>query len=697
VVPERRTFKRKHRSAKLKHLPPAGSLQKRTVTPSPAALKPVAPKPQRSPRRQRVAFPFWLRWVIVCTLGFIGGASCATLLAAAQQHLQGNLSPGAGLTTLQTANYGQTPPTGTAKINRPQLSPLPAAQEVWECEVAVIGGSLGGVAAASQAMQAGATTCVIELAPWLGGQISSQGVSAIDESRAMLADQSFSESWLAFKDLIQQQTVELPAGLKSAGKHQVANINSCWVGKLCFPPQAGAAASVQLLESLTAKAPGSRWGTSIAFKGAEFDPSGTEITAVYAVKRIPRQPGYGPQGRLSLELASWYSWNADDTFEKVPMRLQAPAGKRMIVIDATDTGEFIAWANVPHRIGTESRATTGEPSASERDNPDCTQAFTYPFVMAIHDDNGLSLSALAQLKPDYSREEHRRAYDLEGFPMFSGRSFFNYRRIVSTTLSDPSEGTPAIGDLTMVNWNAGNDWSWMNPPVVMTDEQLVQSGQQKNWLGGLSVVALKHGENHALLFAEWLMKTQAKPDFPLAFLAGANAPMGTASGLSMIPYIREGRRIIGRNAYGQREFMVREGDLRRDLEGRDFSATAIGVAHYAIDMHGCKYRNWEPSGEAAAAPAQEMIVRPVQLPLESLIPQQVDNLLMGGKGIAVTHIANAMTRIHAGEWTIGAAAGATAGWLVRSQPALKPAEIIPQQKMSALQKQLIAQGLRLEW
>ncbi|HAX75183.1 MAG TPA: NAD(FAD)-dependent dehydrogenase, partial [Cyanobacteria bacterium UBA11372] len=34
---------------------------------------------------------------------------------------------------------------------RPQLSPLPAAKQVWQCEVIVVGGSLGGVAAASVA------------------------------------------------------------------------------------------------------------------------------------------------------------------------------------------------------------------------------------------------------------------------------------------------------------------------------------------------------------------------------------------------------------------------------------------------------------------------------------------------------------------------------------------------------------------
>ena len=38
---------------------------------------------------------------------------------------------------------------------RPNLAPLPLAEEVWECEVVVIGGTLGGVAAASYAMKSG--------------------------------------------------------------------------------------------------------------------------------------------------------------------------------------------------------------------------------------------------------------------------------------------------------------------------------------------------------------------------------------------------------------------------------------------------------------------------------------------------------------------------------------------------------------
>ncbi|NJO80075.1 MAG: FAD-dependent oxidoreductase [Cyanobacteria bacterium RM1_2_2] len=581
---------------------------------------------------------------------------------------------------------------------RPQLQPLPNPKTVWECEVVVIGGTLGGVSAAAQSMQAGAQTCLIELAPWLGGQISSQGVSAIDESSAMQAAQNFGESWIDFKQTIRAQPVELPdwTGVSSAS---VSSLNSCWVGSLCFLPEVGASAAEQWLDEAAELAPNSRWQTSTAFKGAEFDPTGRQITAVYAVQRIPKQADYVPLGRPSKELPLWYSWSADDQFEKVPMRLQAPAGKQMIVIDATDTGELIGWAGIPYRLGSEARTTTSESFAPQQDNPDCTQAFTYPFAMAILDDQGESYASLSQLQPDYSRAEHRKDFDLQGFPMFRGASVFNYRRIVSTTSSDPRTSTPAPGDITMMNWNRGNDWTLMDPPLILNEKRIDATGQHENWMGGLSLSALRHAEEHALLFAEWLMETQSSPGLPLAFLAGQTAPMATNSGLSMMPYIREGRRILGRPAYGSADFMMREPDLRTDMRGgRDFTPTAVALTHYRIDIHGCRYRNWSESWEASSAPLEdETHIKPIYIPLEALIPQGVDNLLIGGKSIAASHIVNAATRVHHGEWVTGGAAGATAGWLVKQHPDRLPTSITSAQLVPELQKHLRQQGLRLEW
>jgi hypothetical protein len=593
-----------------------------------------------------------------------------------------------GIRQIQTAN------------GRPTLNPLPLAEEVWTCEVVVIGGTLGGIAAASHAMQTGVTTCMIELTPWLGGQVSSQGVSAIDESRSMRWQRNFSPSWEAFKALIKRQPVHLPSWTGLPSPLSVEQVNSCWVGELCFSPRAGATAAEMWMRDAVKSAPDSRWATSTAFKGASFDASGRYITAVYGVRRIPIDPDYVPTGRLSQELEQWYDWSDDETYNKIPIRLQPPPNQSMIVIDATDTGELVGWANLPHRLGSDSQAFTGEVNASSKDNPDCTQAYTYPFVLATLGDNNESLKALQKLEPALSRADHRKEFDLEGFPFFNFGSVFNYRRIVSQVPGSGNVNTTRPGEMTLINWNKGNDWHFMDPPLVFTEEDVRLSGQDQDWLGGLSIESLNYGELHALMFAEWLIETEATSKLPLTLLKGADAPLGTQSGLSMVPYLREGRRILGRPAYGQDSFMAVEADLREDMTGgRNFSATAVALAHYDIDIHGCRYRSGQPTYEASGASIKEFVVRPLQIPLEGLVPQGVDNVLIGGKSIAVSHIVNGVTRVHYGEWSVGGAAGATAGWLLRhAKPYdLTPAQVVVTGQMPALQTFLIEQGLRPSW
>ncbi|MEB3290872.1 MAG: FAD-dependent oxidoreductase [Leptolyngbya sp.] len=623
--------------------------------------------------------------------GMLGSSALAGLMAS-------RLSPPeTNLTDLAPQLQAVSLPSSMVFNGRPHIFPKPAIQEVWECEVVVVGGSLGGVAAAGHAMASGAQTCLIEVAPWLGGQISAQGVSALDESLGMRQQNNFSPGWVRFRRIIEEQVVHLPAWSPGSKIRLTRDLNSCWVGGLCFMPEAGAKASEQFLRE-TGAAGHSRWATMTAFKGADFNPTGQLITAVYAVQRIPRDPNDVPRGRLSEDLAEWYSWSPTEAYDRVPIRMQAPEGKTMVVIDATDTGELVAWAKVPYRLGSESKATTGEPNAAAFDNPDCTQAFTYPFGIAIRNDGGDSLATLARLEPAYNIHEHRSVYDLEGFPFFSGKGVFNYRRIVSHTRNDAHTGTPAPGDISMINWNRGNDWNWMDPPLILKDEELAASGQYQNWMGGLSQSALQFAEEHALVFARWLIETQASPEMPLAYLSGPDSPMGTLSGLSMVPYFREGRRILGRPAYGQSAFMIRENDMRIGFpDQRDFGPTAVGVSHYAIDIHGCRYRNWFPSGDAVSAPAPEPQVNPIQLPLESLIPQGVDNLLIGGKALAATHIANASTRVHYGEWQAGSAAGVTAAWLLRPDTPNRPADIVPQGYMPDLKAYMVYQGLRMTW
>ncbi|MBD0337059.1 MAG: FAD-dependent oxidoreductase [Cyanobacteria bacterium Co-bin13] len=653
--------------------------------------------PLKRQRRQRRL----TRLSVLCTVAMGGAAVLLQAFITVGNFLS---RPGSPLSQSLGEGVAQAESAGevealTASNGRPRLDPLPQAAEVWECEVVVLGGTLGGVAAASHAMRTGVTTCLIELTPWLGGQISAQGVSALDESRAMRSRDNFSPSWEAFKQLIRSQSVNLPSWTGLPSPLRVTETNNCWVGELCFSPKAGATAAEMWMRSASASSPESRWSTSTAFKGASFDASGRQINAIYAVKRIPRDASYTPEGRLSKELSAWYSWSADSTYNKIPIRLQAPPGGRLMVIDATDTGELVGWANLPHRIGSDAQAETGEVNAASMANPDCTQAYTYPFILATLDDGGESSSRLQKVESDYTRERHRQQFDLEGFPFFDRGGVFNYRRMIGRY---PGSGTDLTqpGEKTLINWNRGNDWHIMEPPLILTEEDIVLSGQRQNWLGGLSLKSLKDAENHALIFAEWLIETQAQPYLPLSLLSGADAPLGTRSGLSMMPYLREGRRILGRPAYGQDNLMLVEADLREDMTGgRNFSPTAVALAHYDIDIHGCRYWDKRPTYEASGASIKEFVVRPLQIPLEALIPQGVDNVLIGGKAIAVSHIVNGVTRVHYGEWSVGAAAGATSGWLLQySRPAdLNPSQVVVTGQMPALQQYLIDQGLKFTW
>lgn len=63
------------------------------------------------------------------------------------------------------------------------------------------------------------------------------------------------------------------------------------------------------------------------------------------------------------------------------------------------------------------------------------------------------------------------------------------------------------------------------------------------------------------------METQSRTGYPLSLVFAEDSLLGTRSGLSLYPYIREGRRILGRAAYGQAEFQMLEQDIRVGTSG----------------------------------------------------------------------------------------------------------------------------------
>ena len=78
----------------------------------------------------------------------------------------------------------------------------PTIDRTEECELLVIGGGLAGVAASYEALLAGKTVCMTEITDWVGGQISAQGTSALDERTTQRSKLFFPDGYLEFRERI---------------------------------------------------------------------------------------------------------------------------------------------------------------------------------------------------------------------------------------------------------------------------------------------------------------------------------------------------------------------------------------------------------------------------------------------------------------------------------------------------------------
>jgi hypothetical protein len=556
------------------------------------------------------------------------------------------------------------------------------------------------VAAAYDALQLGRQVCMTEISDWIGGQVSAQGVSALDERPLQRENDIFPRGYSEFRRRVREKY----GGDPNPGK--------CWVSVLCFSPQVGHQVIREMLDPYLQSGQ-LRLFTETVVKDLEIKDS--QIRSVQAIRNIPKHAGVEPEqrGDLSTYLLDFYRLEPTDDWDKEILRFEPPPerqGKTLpwVVIDATETGELLPLARVPYRLGTDGQSRW-EPSSKPYVDPYCTQGFTYTFVMERFP------VPQVPVKPEFYNDPLHGPYYSYEHPRFNFALIFTYRRIRGQVFGFGEEAI-RVGDQSMQNWTWGNDWRITGPEMnlILTHEQLQASGQLQpgGWMGGLRVEALRRAEQHAKGFFYWLVAgrtdfllQQEDPNFQkdfylrYAYLRGPNTPMGTASGLSKYPYIRESRRIIGRPSLSYPEgFTIYESDITtRESElnrGRPFIFyDSVGVGQYPIDFHDCLLPGFSlpPSNNKdAQAPSY-----PYQIPLRALIPQRIDNLLAGNKNIATSRIASASYRVHPVEWAIGTAAGHTAHFALERD--LIPAEIVEEplldlRLLPALQAQIRSLG-----
>src|SRR6267142_4909346 len=120
----------------------------------------------------------------------------------------------------------RVPATGDASLAVLPVEPPAArsdAARAEPCEVLIAGGGTGGVAAALAAARSGRRVVLLEETDWLGGQMTSQGVSALDEHEHI---ESFggTRSYYELRNAIRQH-------------YGALNPGNCWVTRLAFEPR----------------------------------------------------------------------------------------------------------------------------------------------------------------------------------------------------------------------------------------------------------------------------------------------------------------------------------------------------------------------------------------------------------------------------------------------------------------------------
>ncbi|MFM1843162.1 MAG: hypothetical protein RLZZ490_1904 [Cyanobacteriota bacterium] len=94
---------------------------------------------------------------------------------------------------LATLFSSLTPPLST------QAQPPRPVDQTVECELLIVGGGLAGTATAYEALLAGKTVCMTELTDWVGGQLTSQGTSALDEKPTQTEKLFYPRGYLELK------------------------------------------------------------------------------------------------------------------------------------------------------------------------------------------------------------------------------------------------------------------------------------------------------------------------------------------------------------------------------------------------------------------------------------------------------------------------------------------------------------------
>ncbi|KOP25380.1 glucose-inhibited division protein A [Hapalosiphon sp. MRB220] len=451
--------------------------------------------------------------------------------------------------------------------------------QTYQADVLVVGGGTGGTAAAIQAARRGVKTILVSEFPWLGGMLTSAGVSAPDGNELEAFQTGL---WGAFLQELQQRQ---PGGL-----------NNSWVSFFSYDPRIGA-----------------------------------EIFADW-VRKLPNLlwiPGYVP-----LEV-----FREGNSITGV--RFRDFIVKAKVTLDATELGDLLALAEIPHRWGWELQSEFGETSAPADFNSLIAkypvQAPTWVVVMQ---DYGEGVAPEILPAPNYNPSLFTGAWDDYG-----AENFLNYGRLP--------------GNRFMINWPIhGNDYGEGVGRLIQSETARQEFHQECLW----------HSQNFAHFIQNQLGRRYGLADSIFPQIQKIQNQTGA---YALHPYYRESRRLVGLTTIREQDILPVAGGTVAAL-----NIDAIAIGNYANDHHypGVKF-DLQPKSIRWGG---RWTGTPFTIPYRCLIPVETDGLLVCEKNISVSHIANGATRLQPVVMGIGQAAGMAAAICVElnCQPRELPVRVL---------------------
>ena len=494
-----------------------------------------------------------------------------------------------------------------------------------KADVAVIGGGMGGIAAALAAARNGLTVIVTEETDWIGGQITQQAVP-LDE-HAHIEAYGCTRTYRDYRNRIRAYYRRNYPLTEAAAHRWDFNPGNPAITAFTEEPPVALAVFYEMLAPFI---------------------GGARLTILLNAKPVSA----AVSGDQVLSVTVHQADSARDVTITAPYFL-----------DATELGDLLPLTRTEYVTGSDARAVTGEAHAGEKAEPANEQCVTFCFDMDYLEGEDHTIekppdydewkSFVPQMRPPYtgkllsfessvpsapSQVRHGYLDPLGKYPKPPDRrdgvnlDLWLYRRSIDKT--NFVNGTYS-SDIVVVNWPQ-NDYAYGRFVDVSPQEFARQIHRSKQL---------------SLSFLYWMQTAAPRLDGGIGFpgLRLRKDLVGTADGLAKFPYIRESRRI-------QAEFTILEqhvgAEMRKDLpfprntKGEEFF-DSVGVGYYHIDLHpSTGGDNYIDIGSL-----------PFEIPLGALIPRRVENLLPVAKNIGTTHVTNGCYRLHPVEWGIGEAGG----------------------------------------